>query len=482
MQITEAMFQLITQRCLKNPHVIDRLNKGLINAGITKQFKQAAGVGGKHFYEKVTFEGHQALKLLEKNLATGEMAVVSILKSMWPSGDADGEDGSEYVTGQTALWEQWSKVVVLMKERNPDCVAGNQNGFSRFGKECRDFCFRFQSMYHEEHCRSFYLHTLMHHAGDMMRELQEQGMCLGMMANSGAERRHEYGRHAAKKALAGGCWRKKIPELARKQNIFAYLTLREILLWQHGTDLVSHELARRAAQGCTVGSQDVQSRRDVKVAAIAEDNLEEVTVQLPSKEETQAALNDVAEITNEYPHQELLDDLVFDDLETAALSDASVSKQQPPGVVSNGNQLQYVIERDTDLFRGRDDHWEVMSQESAVGSEDYDDCEDVLNRARDLEQLIPDGSNFLPTSCGDENKQATSSPRAARPPQRMSSQRRAAHVGPCRRGGPTLPSQRGGPKVSDAGAAGGGGNGGGGGDGRKSSGGRGGRGSKGGVK
>ena len=397
MRITEAMFQMISQKSLKNPHVIDRLNRGLLNAGIAKQLKKAAGAGGIHFYERLTFEGHQAMKLLAKDEKTGEMAVVGILKLMWPSGDVDDTDGKEYVKKQTALWEQWSKVVVLMTERNPEKVDANQNGFSRFGKECREFCFRFQSMYHEEHTRSFYLHTLMHHAGDMMRELQEHGMCIGMMANSGAERRHEYGRRAAKKALAGGCWRKKIPELAQKQNIFAYLTLREVLLWQHGTDLVSHEMARRAVQECSAGS--VQSRRTLRAEEILQDallqlspeqqapdgvaeplqetlqNLEKVDYPLPSNEEAKKAFDDVAEITHEYQDQELLDDLFVDDLQDG--------DEPRPGVVKIGNQLKYVIERDAELFQGRDENWDVLSQESAVGSDDYD--EDVLNRARDLE-------------------------------------------------------------------------------------------------
>ena len=45
-----------------------------------------------HFYEKLTFEGHEALKLLVKN-KSGDLAIASILKSMWPSGDVDDADG-----------------------------------------------------------------------------------------------------------------------------------------------------------------------------------------------------------------------------------------------------------------------------------------------------------------------------------------------------------------------------------------------------
>ncbi len=140
---------------------------------------------------------------------------------------------------QQSLWEQWSEVVSLMTELDPAKVAEYRDGFARMGKECRKFCHLHQSMYHQEHCQSFYLHTLLHHAGDFMRELEKDCMCLGMMANSWAERRHEYDRRAAKKALICGNWRSKIPKLANMCNPFAYLTLKEILIWQHCSDVVS---------------------------------------------------------------------------------------------------------------------------------------------------------------------------------------------------------------------------------------------------
>jgi hypothetical protein len=245
MRITEAMFMMITQRCLKNEPVINRLNAGLEKAGICKRLSKVVCVTGVHTYEKLTFEGHQALKLLAEDDG-GKMAVTKTLESMWPTGDADGEGGAKYVPRVTALWAQWRKVVNLMKERDPSKVA-QVDGFERFGKECREFCRLYQAMYHQQHCRSFYLHVLMHHAGDFMRELATEGMCLGMMSNSGVERRHEYGRRAAKKALAGACWKNKSPALVGKANLFAYLTLKEVLIWQCGTDIVSHSKALNAS-------------------------------------------------------------------------------------------------------------------------------------------------------------------------------------------------------------------------------------------
>ena len=82
-----------------------------------------------------------------------------------------------------------------------------------FGKECREFCTLYQIMYHSDHCKSFYLHTLLAHAGDFMRELaQPDAQRLGMMSNSGAERRHELGRLAFKRSLCGGAWKKRNPK------------------------------------------------------------------------------------------------------------------------------------------------------------------------------------------------------------------------------------------------------------------------------
>jgi hypothetical protein len=82
MQITEAMFMRITQRCLKNEPVINRLSARLEKAGICKRLSKVACVTGIHTYEKLTFEGHQALKLLAEE--GRKMAVTNILESMWP--------------------------------------------------------------------------------------------------------------------------------------------------------------------------------------------------------------------------------------------------------------------------------------------------------------------------------------------------------------------------------------------------------------
>lgn len=379
MRVTEAMFLMITQRCLKNESVIGRLNQGLTDAGICKQFCKTADASGVHTYEKLTFEGHQALRLLAKQ--DGKMAVVRILEGMWPSGScSDQEDGRDYVQRQQALWEQWSEVVSLMIERDPEKVAANRDGFARFGKECREFCHRYQAMYHQEHCRSFYLHTLLHHAGDFMRELEKNGMCLGMMANSGAERRHEYGRRAAKKALAGGCWRAKIQKLANMRNLFAYLTLKEILIWQHGSDLVSHERARRAACGDIDSTSlgQVESRRSVGSELDPDAFMKEIGL------EDSSYLQKAAELHDEPAGEELLTELVYE-------GDDDCEWRLHEGVTRREDGVaMYCVEGDRILHQGRDEHWEVMSQESAAGSMDDDYEEERLTRLDDLAALRGD--------------------------------------------------------------------------------------------
>ena len=136
----------------------------------------------------------------------------------------------------------------LMSERFVDKlredVVDGEDGFARFGKECREFIFRFQSMATQDFSKSYYLHTLLHHAGDFMLALEKEGLTLGMMSNSGAERRHEYGRRACRKALASNGWRKKNPEYDGMANLIVYLTLKELLMWDYGDDLITHEIAR----------------------------------------------------------------------------------------------------------------------------------------------------------------------------------------------------------------------------------------------
>ena len=254
MRITEAMFYNICQNALAaGEPAVARLNSAMQMIGLkSKKFQKVRMFTCEH-YERLSFLGHEALLLLKKNEESGKRNVQVLLEHLWPSGDAsESREGRNFVERSIVLWDCWGEVVELMSERDPEKLRKSMNskygnGFARFGKVCREFCFRYQALFHKTHCKSFYLHTLLAHAGDFMRELEKYDMCLGMMSNSGAERRHEYGRRAFRRSLCGGCWAKHDPELANKKNMSAFLTLREILIWQYGSDLLSHEKARRAA-------------------------------------------------------------------------------------------------------------------------------------------------------------------------------------------------------------------------------------------
>ena len=411
MRVTEALFQNICQMAVKHQDpVIDRMNAGLKEAGIPRAYKKIIGSVN---YEKVTFEGHHALRLIRKD-GNGVMEIEKILRLMWPSGDAEGDehyDGVRYVQRTVVLWEQWSKVVQLMSQRDPSKlrlnVVDSEDGFQRFGKECREFMFRYQSMFCQEHCRSFYLHTLLHHAGEFMRELEQSGMCLGMVSNSGAERRHEYGRRAARKALAGGCWRNKNPSLIGKANLFAYLTLKEILIWQYGTDLISHELAMIANRcqdpsklgGATAGLNSssveftVPSRRKLTEALLAERNEADRTPEdvMMTREEMEAEfdldpdLEESSRLSRFESGKRLWQKIEPDDDAKYALigipyeGERTEDAKHPPGVKADGSKLVYEIEDDRELFNNRD--WDVLSEISDDNSADGDE-DDIAERWR----------------------------------------------------------------------------------------------------
>ena len=267
MRVTETLFYQICQAALtssRSKKLIEGMNAALHDLGINRSYKESL-VTGK--YEKVTFEGHQAWDLL-KTGSDGRMGIERVLDAMWPGAAEDKGVGTAYgtkfVPRTIEVWRQWAVVVKLMSERFSEKllkdVVDGEDGFARFGKECREFIFRFQSMSTVDYSKSYYLHTLLHHAGDFMRALQKEGLTLGMMSNSGAERRHEYGRRASRKALASNGWRKKKPEYANRPNLMVYVTMKEIQMFEYGKELVSHEMARLCAAGNSPEAGPLQPR------------------------------------------------------------------------------------------------------------------------------------------------------------------------------------------------------------------------------
>jgi len=185
------------------------------------------------------------------------------------------------------------------KKLKEDVVDG-EDGFARFGKECREFIFRFQSMSTVDYSKSYYLHTLLHHAGGFMRALGLVGLTLGMLSNSAAERKHEYGRRASRKALASNGWRKKSKQYAETPNLLVYLTMKEINMWEYGEDLVSHEIARRCQAEAEAGdgpasgepsllaggrvNWSIQPRRNLNPATVTSASGEDADLEPPASE------------------------------------------------------------------------------------------------------------------------------------------------------------------------------------------------------
>jgi hypothetical protein len=384
MRITEAMFYNICQNALAaGDPAVARLNVAMEEIGLKAKKFQKVRLFNCDNYERLSFLGHEALHLLKKN-AEGKRNIHLLLERLWPSGDSsESPEGRSFVDRSIVLWDCWAEVVELMSERDPtklresvDSMHGD--GFARFSKVCREFCFRYQTMFHKTHCKSFYLHTLLAHAGDFMRELEKHGMCLGMMSNSGAERRHEYGRRAFRRSLCGGCWAKHDSELANKKNMSAYLTLREVLIWQYGSDLLSHEKARRS-----VSSSEPQADTEPPVSVLVARS--QLTKENLAK--MQATFNKLlppllsAEETEKEENLEtpMNDDSAVHPLETERdgwkrLSDdrglALLVLTPDPDVQSGGENL-YVVQDDVGLTNNVA---EFMSDISGEGSETYSEC------------------------------------------------------------------------------------------------------------
>jgi hypothetical protein len=311
MRVTETLFYQICQAAetsCRSKQLIERMNTALRDLGINRSYKESL-VTKK--YEKISFEGHQAWRLLDTG-TDGKMGIQRVLDAMWPGAAEDSGVGKAYgikfVPRVMEVWRQWAVVANLMSERfskklKEDVVDG-EDGFARFGKECREFIFRFQSMSTVDYSKSYYLHTLLHHAGGFMRALGLVGLTLGMLSNSAAERKHEYGRRASRKALASNGWRKKSKQYAETPNLLVYLTMKEINMWEYGEDLVSHEIARRCQAEAEAGdgpasgepsllaggrvNWSIQPRRNLNPATVTSASGEDADLEPPASE----SLND----------------------------------------------------------------------------------------------------------------------------------------------------------------------------------------------
>jgi hypothetical protein len=165
--------------------------------------------------------------------------------------------------------------------------------------------------------------------------------------------------------------------------------MKEILIWQHGSDLVSHERARRAASRDSTPAGPVESRRAVTVgsglSSAPESGLDPDFVCGEIGLEKDSSLDRAAEIADEPAAVDLLAELVYEGI------DRKTEGPLPEGVRWRADGVAvYDVEEDVMLHQGRDEHWEVMSQESAGGSDDEDEDDEVITRQKDLAALRGD--------------------------------------------------------------------------------------------
>ena len=142
--------------------------------------------------------------------------------------------------------------------RQTRCKDPSSEDLAEYGANCRDLGARWSLLLPSNRCSTFYLHTLVHHGGDLMEYCLQRKLTIGMLENSGAERRHEIGRVQFKKALSGGG--KAYRGTQAFENRSAYLTLRGLLIWQYGRDMLAEMEAEARAQRLQ-GRPQAQSRK-----------------------------------------------------------------------------------------------------------------------------------------------------------------------------------------------------------------------------
>ena len=152
-------------------------------------------------------------------------------------GGVSAEQQREYKRQYLHLWSLFGTVMEQMRSRDPD-----RTDLKDFGKNCRDLGARWCMMMPKNRCGALYLHTLTMHGGAFMEHLLPLKLTIGMLENSGAERRHQIGKVHFRKSLAGGG--KQYAGMASHENRTAFLTLRGVLIWQFGRDLLAQAIAR----------------------------------------------------------------------------------------------------------------------------------------------------------------------------------------------------------------------------------------------
>jgi hypothetical protein len=280
MRLTEALVKPLFARAISTNRV-NALNSAFKqHMGLDEAFAQVQSENGSgKVWKPVAFHAYEC-RLFSKMLnATAtrpqEHAIDRVVQEVWPDSDqarplepqapissssrktrskptsrekewggVSEQQQREYKRQYLRLWSIFHTVMDQMR-----CTDPEREDLKNFGKNCRDLGARWCMMMPKNRCGALYLHTLMMHGGAFMEHLLPLKLTIGMLENSGAERRHQIGKVHFRKSLAGGG--KQYTGMASHENRTAFLTLRGVLIWSFGRDLLAQEIAREDLRPAT---------------------------------------------------------------------------------------------------------------------------------------------------------------------------------------------------------------------------------------
>ena len=272
MRMTEGLTKVFYSRAIAKGRT-KQLNAAMEKyLNLKDRIKEVEVSGGKKAWKRMAFKGYECITFSKPLACEGtfqaETAIERVLHEVFPPSEIQSSTGagagkvqrprkatpkeqrreansdfSNETPQQEArftelschLWRRFHVVTKQMRSKNP-----NDPALQTFGQTCRDLGARWCMFMPRNRCSSLYLHTLMMHGGQFMSYLLERGLTIGMLENSGAERRHQIGKLHFRKSLGGGGT--LYFAMTGAENRSAYLTLRGLLIWQYGRDLLAYYL------------------------------------------------------------------------------------------------------------------------------------------------------------------------------------------------------------------------------------------------
>jgi hypothetical protein len=293
MRLTESLIKVIFAKAIESEKV-EELNAAFVkHLAMDHTFQKVKDEHGGSSWKKVSVFGYQCYDFIKTLPASGgrpaEMAIHRILHEVWP--DADGQQPSgeaadqssstqagskkrkrgnpvpnvenkNFITAFCRLWTLFAEVSRLMR-----CKDIENAELHSFPERCRELGARWCLLLPSNRCNSHYLHTLMMHGGQFQKRLMEIGLTIGMLENSGAERRHAIGKLQYRRSLCqASCVKGASLDAMYKgalacENRTAYYTLRGTLIWEFGTDMITWEIAEAKKQANEVAEKRYKATR-----------------------------------------------------------------------------------------------------------------------------------------------------------------------------------------------------------------------------